>query len=51
LAKGIAPYAKYPPMKVLLMTIQEPPPSLETYNDNDDLSKVCATLPLNFFSA
>jgi len=39
LAKGIAPYAKYPPMKVLLMTIQEPPPSLETYNDNDDLSK------------
>merc|ERR1712071_729115 len=39
LAKGYAPYAKYPPMKVLLMTIQEPPPSLDTYDDNEDINK------------
>ena len=44
LAKGYAPYAKYPPMKVLLMTIQEPPPSLKTYDDNDDLNKVSSSL-------
>jgi len=33
LAKGYAPYARMQPMKVLLMTIQNPPPSLKSYED------------------
>ena len=35
LAKGFAPYAKFAPMKVLILTIQEDPPSLQSYNDDD----------------
>ena len=40
LAHGHAPFARYPPMKVLLMTIQNPPPTLEADRGNKHFSKV-----------
>jgi len=38
LAKGFAPYAFHPPMKVLLLTIQEEPPSLRSYSTEKSCS-------------
>lgn len=32
LAKGSAPYSKFPPMRVLVLTIEEEPPSLKCYD-------------------
>lgn len=39
LANGHAPFAKFPPMKVLLMTLQNPPPSLEDKTGRRHFSK------------
>jgi len=39
LAHGHAPFARFPPMKVLLMTIQNPPPTLEQDSGSKHFSK------------
>lgn len=44
LAHGHAPFARYPPMKVLLMTIQNPPPTLEADRGNKHFSKAMRDL-------
>lgn len=43
LAKGHAPYAKYAPMKVLLLTIQEDPPSFDSYENEGIIEKWSAS--------
>eukprot|EP00775_Hariotina_reticulata_P002777 gene2777-3070_t len=39
LANGHAPFAKFPPMKVLLMTLQNPPPQLDDKQGRKHFSK------------
>ena len=34
MAKGVAPYAQYAPMRILVLTIEEEPPSLKSYSND-----------------
>ncbi|GMH32553.1 hypothetical protein BSKO_00387 [Bryopsis sp. KO-2023] len=47
LAHGHAPFAKFPPMKVLLMTLQNPPPQLEVHSGHREFSKHMRELVAN----
>ncbi|KAF6263987.1 hypothetical protein COO60DRAFT_266714 [Scenedesmus sp. NREL 46B-D3] len=44
LANGHAPFAKFPPMKVLLMTLQNPPPQLDDKQGRKHFSKAMRNL-------
>lgn len=48
LAKSYAPYARERTMKVLLRTLQEDPPSLDTYSEYDDKGKTSKAFSSSF---